>query len=610
MQADRLAETADTDAGRPDVRSGGRRLSVRAGLVVGGLYLLAGLVPYWHLLPHLATHQPPGDEALFDWFVAWTPYALGHASNPFFTHVANYPFGVNLLDNGTTMALGLLMAPVTILFGPVASVNLLLILCFPASAGGAYLLARRFVAWRPAAFVAGLLFGFSPYMVGQGLGHIHLTFVAVPPLIFLVLHELFVRQEGSAVKWGAGLGLLIVAQFFISTEVLATTALFSAITLAVLAVAYPRSVLGKLRTAWPGVATAAAVSGALLAYPVYVAAAGPQSVRGVIPGFLVYYSSLVGPLLPSSMMQFGTAHMKALGDRIGGNVPENGTYLGLPLVLLLIVAPFVVRRRALRIAAVMAAIAFVISLGATFHFGLVRFSHLATGLKLPGWVISKIPKLNNSFPVRYSMYVVLFAAIVLAVAMEALRTGRWRTAEDPEPNDRPRDGGWRRALAPAALAVVVLLPLVPAWPYGRQSRLQVPAYFTTSAVNRLAPGTVTLVYPFPIATDPDPMIWQAEAGMRFQMLGGYFVLPAKSGSQYWTPTFTQETLTALLTGQRVDRTPELLARLRDQLSGWKTTAVLVRPVGPDPVSFFTWLVGRPPDDRAGGMIEWYHVHWG
>jgi hypothetical protein len=159
------------------------------------------------------------------------------------------------------------------------------------------------------------------------------------------------------------------------------------------------------------------------------------------------------------------------------------------------------------------------------------------------------------------------------------------------------------------VAVVALLPLVPAWPYRAPGPVKVPAYFTTSAVDRLAPGTITLVYPFPINTEPEAMIWQAEAGLRFRMLGGYFVVPARSGSQYWTPTFTQETLTALLAGRPVDRSPALLARLRDQLGGWHTGAVLVHPVGPDPVGFFSWLLGRPPDDRAGGMVEWYHVDW-
>jgi hypothetical protein len=35
----------------------------------------------------------------------------------------------------------------------------------------------------------------------------------------------------------------------------------------------------------------------------------------------------------------------------------------------------------------------------------------------------------------------------------------------------------------------------------------------------------------------------------------------------------------------------------------------VQPVGADPLGFFTWLVGRPPDSRAGGMLEWYQTAW-
>ena len=61
------------------------------------------------------------------------------------------------------------MAPVTWLFGPVASLNVALTLGPALSALAMFVLLRRWVTWQPAAFVGGLLYGFSPFIL------VHLT---------------------------------------------------------------------------------------------------------------------------------------------------------------------------------------------------------------------------------------------------------------------------------------------------------------------------------------------------------------------------------------------------------------------------------------------------
>jgi hypothetical protein len=45
-----------------------------------------------------------------------------------------------------------------------------------------------------------------------------------------------------------------------------------------------------------------------------------------------------------------------------------------------------------------------------------------------------------------------------------------------------------------------------------------------------------------------------------------------------------------------------------QLRAWRAGAILVQPTGRRPdlvVPFFGWLLGRPPDARAGGIVAWY-----
>ena len=128
---------------------------------------------------------------------------MAHGHNPLFTNYANYPHGVNLLNNTSVPLLGVVGAPVTWIWGAIATYNFWCTVALAGSAFAAYVLVRRVVDWGPAAFVAGLLYGFSPYEIGQS-GHLNLSFVVFPPLILLCLHELVVTQRGRPRRWGSG----------------------------------------------------------------------------------------------------------------------------------------------------------------------------------------------------------------------------------------------------------------------------------------------------------------------------------------------------------------------------------------------------------------------
>ena len=147
-----------------------RRLT-NAACVVG--YLILSVLANWNAWSlGLSRVLPPSqDPKLYMWYFSWTPFSLAHGFNPFYTNWVNYPLGVNLSDNTPALPLGLLASPVNHFFGPVAEYNILTTLCFFTAATSAYFLINRWVSWRPAAFVGGLLFGFSPYMVGEAYGH-------------------------------------------------------------------------------------------------------------------------------------------------------------------------------------------------------------------------------------------------------------------------------------------------------------------------------------------------------------------------------------------------------------------------------------------------------
>ena len=216
-------------------------------MLVFCIYLAIALYAYRHLLngsslPACAC----GDQAQEVSFLAWGSFAVTHGHNPFFTVWTNYPTGMNLAVNTSFPLLSFIAIPAVLTIGPVASYILLLVAGFALSALAMYVLLRRWVRWSLAAFIGGLLYGFSPYMIGQGWGHLFLIFVPIPPLIFLVLDEILVRQSHN-VRWlGVALGALAAAQYYISPEVLTLTAVVAGIGTVILAAMHRRSVTSCL----------------------------------------------------------------------------------------------------------------------------------------------------------------------------------------------------------------------------------------------------------------------------------------------------------------------------------------------------------------------------
>jgi len=589
------------------------------------VYLVLAVLLFW---PVWSTHpttvsEVGGDQFATMWFLQWAPHSVLHGLNPFFSQYANHPYGVNLLTNTSVLLLGWLATPVTLLWGPIASFNALITLALPASATAGYFFARRFVAWWPAAFVAGLLYGFSPYEIAQSAGHLNLTFVAIPPLMFLVLHELAVRQRGRAVRWGIVLGLLATAQFFVSSEVLASTAVIGSIVLLATACFGRQAVRDHLRYFVTGAACAAGTAVVLLAYPLWFALKGPGSIHGAIQ--LVpqgYRADLLGPVIPDSLQRLAPHHLAAVADRFANSITENGSYLGLTLLAVLAVGVVVCWRGSVvvRVAAITGAAAFVISLGG----GLVVKGNppgAATGLPLPERLFTELPVLSNTIPVRYSLYMVLCASLLLALFLDRLH--RTLLARRLHPHRDPaRARHDRRVVAvavPLVIAVVALVPLYPVAPMAGIAPVGTPAYFTSPALSNIPEGSVALLYPFPSSVTPNAQAWQAVAKLSFAMPGGYFLVPSgpdrtiafSPALSYTRATLTARVLTALESGHAPDETPALRTALRAQWHRWGVDSLVVFPEGePDPVAvihFFTWVVGEAAASGPGGAYTWYRL---
>src|SRR5258708_7023720 len=221
------------------------------------------------------------DPPLFMWDLVHAPHAVLHGQNPFIADSVNYPAGANEMWNTSIVAVGLIFAPVTLLLGPIVSFNLLITLSVALSGFAAYLLARRLDISVAGASAAGLLFEFEPYISAHEVAHANLTCVAFVPILFLLVHELVVRQRWHWARTGLLLGLAASVQLLISEEVLASSVVTVAIAILVLFLTARYEVRSRAKYGILTLATAAATFLVLAGYPLLVQFFGPQRYSGI-----------------------------------------------------------------------------------------------------------------------------------------------------------------------------------------------------------------------------------------------------------------------------------------------------------------------------------------
>lgn len=515
---------APSVGGEPEATPSGWLRRHRFSVVVTAFYVALGVIAYWHVLVDSSgrlVSTAEGDPSQMAWFFGWTAHALATGHNPFFTSAANAPHGLNLAQMTSMPLLGVLFAPVTLLIGPVVSVNVCFALAMPASAASAYLVFRHWKIWPPAAALGGLVFGFSPYMIYEGSLHLNLLFVPLVPLIVATLVELF-RRPRHPLRWGAALGGLVVAQYFISSEVLALTVLMSIAGLMMVGASWAqtrRDELGAaLRPAVKGVAVAAGIALVVLSYPIWFGFDGPQHYSGLLPLSSPVFDAHVGQFVLATPLQL--VH-PALGNA-GASQPGNsyfleGAYLGLGVLAALAVLLWVCRRSPrVRLAAVLGAISVVLSFGAYADVN-------GKAAPLPFLVLSKVPMLADIVPLRFALTT---AACVAALVAFALDTIHREGARRPHGAAHSKPTNWRANAALAAVSLAVVVTWLPAWPYASQSVQKLPPAVVATLP---ADDPLVLTYPYPLPEHDSAMLWQAEAGFPFRLSGAYAWVPQHDG---------------------------------------------------------------------------------
>ena len=526
-----------------------------------------------------------GDPGVFLWFLRWTPFAAGRQISPFFSDWLNHPHGVNLMWNTWVPLPGLLLAPLTLAFGPVLSLNVLLTLGYGLSAWSAYAAIRRYVPNHGAAAAGGLVYGFSPAMIAHA-HHPNLLLVFLLPWLFVLVDEVLVRQRWSPLWLGVVLGLVAAAQLLIGEELLLATGLLSAVLAVVLALSRPREVPGRAGPALAALGISLLVFAPLAYLPLKAQLTGPARVRADITPEVRGSSDLLAVVTPNRLTAIAPEAAIRLGDRFQGT---KETYLGAPM-LLVAVAVVVARRRSLAVRAgfAMLVVCLLLSFGARLRVG-----GRPSGVALPWTALESLPLVQNMVPSRLAVFTALFAGLLLAAAVDGL----WRL------------GGWAWRVLAVLTAAVVLAALVPPEPFRAPPVLATPAFFGDGGVRALPRDGVALVVPFPRAgRRNEAMVWQAEAGMWFKMPGGYFVGPDPGGAARHDapPTTTSVILNRIQRGRRPpELTPELRRRIAADFATWRVASVVLGPMDHREAmaGFLTDLLGRSPA-TAGGVAVW------
>jgi hypothetical protein len=571
------------------------RLPDRTDLAIVALYLCGALWVMYHLLhrPGIRVQQANvSDEAVFQFMLAHGARVLSHGVNPFITHQMNVPDGVNLMANTSILGLSIPFAPVTLLLGPAAAYVLL---CLFALAGTAtswyYVLSRHLVGSRAGAALGGLFCGFAPGMISHASGHPNFIAQFLVPL--LIWRSIRLREPGRALRNGAVLGLLVTWQAFINEEILLMTALGTGLFLGLFALFRRGALAGAGRPGLRGLLVTAAVAGALLAYPLYVQFFGPQSYRGLIEAVRGYGADLESFTAFATQSLGGSGHART---HLAQNPSEENSFLGWPLVVVLLALVWWLRREAAVRALALVGLAFaVLSLGPRL---LVGGEH--TGVPAPFALLNDLPLLDTLLPTRLALGIIPVVGILLAVGTERAAALRL-----PEPAAPVR-------LLWYALLAAALLPVAP-WPVPAVTTRAVPAFVSSGGWHRyVPPGRSLVTVPAASSKYTQPMFWTSTTGLDLPIARGYFLGPgpaaAGAGALYGAPPRPTSTLwdRVYATGEAppIDQR-ERAAALAD-LRYWRAGAVVLEPTVRNHTQLWaatSQLLGFTPT-LTGGLWVW------
>ena len=400
-------------------------------------YLICSLVFTYPLVLQLDTHVPgavAGDVPIYIWNLWWTRFALLAGASPLYCDYIFAPMGVSLVFHAFVFFKALMAIPMQALFSTWTSYNLLILESFTVSAYFMFLLARHLTDSRAAAWVAGLIYGFSPYMLTRGTGHLNYLSGEFIPLYALCLLRLL--EEGRA-RWAVGGGFCLLFTAYCEYYYLIYLSIFTFAFLAYRARRDPASVLR------PQLVKQFCLMGAiaLVGFSPILLALLTASDSGFIYGGWSGSAKMGADLLafvvpPPGSLLYGDVGRSLYSVFTGGNAIEGTVFVGFTALALAAWSAVRLRRDSrVRPWLWMTLLFWLLSLGPLLHvggdfvFGLgpVRFA-----IPLPYVLVHYIPLIKGArVPARFDIMVNLGVAVLCAFTLRhllQLTTKAWPAA--------------------------------------------------------------------------------------------------------------------------------------------------------------------------------------
>lgn len=269
-------------------QSRSERRWLREVLILVG-FLAAGVAVTWPRATYITGGLPlDARQAPLDvWSLWWVAHQITHLGNPWFTRYLAAPVGMQLGFDTLMPLVGVIMAPVTLLFGPSASFNSLAIVTPGLAAYAMYRAGRLWLPSRIGALAAGAFYGFSGMLASQDWEHLHTAIGCVFLPLTLVAAVRFMR--GASTMRAIALGAVVGAAFLADQEAGVLAAILAALALLPWLLRQP-SVAG-MRSAAIAVITAAG-----LASPQVIAMVQAGGRGGPKPPPLANYVTYAGEL--------------------------------------------------------------------------------------------------------------------------------------------------------------------------------------------------------------------------------------------------------------------------------------------------------------------------
>jgi hypothetical protein len=226
-------------------------------------FLAAGVAATWPLASYITGRLPVSrDVSIYVWNLWWVAHQVVHLHNPWTTTYMAAPVGLQLGYHTLTPLLGVVMAPVTLAFGPSAAYNLLNILLPGLACYATYRVARLWLPTRAGAIAAGAFFGLSAMLTYQVWYHLNISWGAA--LLPVTLEAAVRLRRKPTIGQAAILGVVLGCSVLVNPETAVMAIILAALAMIPWLVT-PRTsatFLTRIRAA-----AAAAVAGVIVASP-------------------------------------------------------------------------------------------------------------------------------------------------------------------------------------------------------------------------------------------------------------------------------------------------------------------------------------------------------